>query len=70
MAYKKKLNSGATKFHKHGFKVSWKTATQEELQKVYDLGYTQFVTKDAEPKKKTNSKKSSKNVQDKGQQSS
>ena len=48
--YKSKLNKGTTFFD--GFKVSWSKATQSELKKVYDLGFTNFVSKeDAKPKK-------------------
>ena len=70
MAYKKKLSGGTSKFHKHGIKVSWsKDISQEQLELIYNLGYTQFVEKDGEakPKKKAKSKaaKSSKDTDDK-----
>ena len=54
--YKSKLSKGTTLFN--GFKVSWSKATQEELKKVYDLGYTNFVSKqeDAESKKENSDK--------------
>jgi len=64
--YKSKLNKGTTFFD--GFKVSWSKATQQELKKVYDLGYSNFVTKeDATQVKKTESKakKSSKKATNK-----
>jgi hypothetical protein len=64
--YKSKLNNGTTFFD--GFKVSWSKATQQELKKVYELGYTNFVTKeDAAEVKKTESKaqKSSKKATNK-----
>ena len=50
--YKSKLSKGTTFFS--DFKVKWSNATQEELKKVYELGYTNLVTKseDAKPKKK------------------
>ena len=42
--YKSKLSSGTT--HKNGFKISWATATQEELAYAYeDLGMTDKVEK-------------------------
>jgi|TARA_B100001059_G_scaffold159662_1_gene159256 hypothetical protein len=48
--YKSKLKEGLTVFN--GFKVMWAGATQAELKKVYDLGFTNFVSKeDAKPKK-------------------
>tara|TARA_R100001510_G_scaffold30386_1_gene27077 strand:- start:135 stop:341 length:207 start_codon:yes stop_codon:yes gene_type:complete len=57
--YKSKLNEGTTFFD--GFKVSWSKATQEELKKVYDLGFTNFVSKeDAEPKKTQSKSKAKK----------
>ncbi|MAU36197.1 MAG: hypothetical protein CMD14_02355 [Flavobacteriales bacterium] len=62
--YKSKLSSGTT--HKGGFKITWATATQEELAYAYeDLGMTDKVeklttkTKD-EPKKANKDKKSGK----------
>ena len=62
--YKSKLSSGTT--HKSGFKITWATATQEELAYAYeDLGMTDKVeklttkTKD-EPKKANKDKKSGK----------
>jgi len=67
--YKSKLSSGTT--HKNGFKISWATATQEELAYAYeDLGMTSMVeklsttkTKD-EPKKANKDKKSGKKSKD------
>jgi len=51
--YKSKLDKGTTFFS--DFKVKWSNATQEELKKVYELGYTNLVSKeeDAKPKKTT-----------------
>ena len=51
--YKSKINKGTTFFN--GFKVSWSKATQEELKKVYDLGFTNFVSKENAKSKKTKS---------------
>jgi hypothetical protein len=59
--YKSKLNKGTTFFS--NFKVSWSKATQEELKKVHELGYTNFVTKEenAESKKSKSKAKKAKN---------
>lgn len=56
--YKSKLKDGTTFFD--GFSVSWSSATQDELKKVFELGYTKFVSKeDAKPKKKSKAKEES-----------
>jgi hypothetical protein len=52
--YKSKLKEGLTVFN--GFKVMWAGATQAELKKVYDLGFTNFVSKEDAKPKKTKSK--------------
>jgi len=50
--YKSKLKDGYSRFDKR-VTVHWSKATQEELKYVYDLGFTDLVTKeeDAKPKK-------------------
>ena len=60
--YKSNLDKGTTFFK--DFKVSWSKATQEELKKVYDLGYTNLVSKEENAKaKKTKTKaKKSKDI--------
>jgi hypothetical protein len=59
--YKSKLNKGTTFFS--DFKISWSKATQEELKKVHELGYTNFVTKEenVESKKSKSKAKKAKN---------
>ena len=54
MAYKAKNKSGVTYFK--GFTVDWSKATQEDLKKVFDLGYTKFVTQEDAKQKKTKAK--------------
>jgi uncharacterized Ntn-hydrolase superfamily protein len=50
MEYKAKKKSGVTYFKE--ISVDWSIATQKDLKRVFDLGYTKFVTKeDAKPKK-------------------
>ena len=64
MAYKAKNKSGITYFK--GFSVDWSKATQEDLKKVFDLGYTKFVTQEDAKQKKTKAKaKPSKDSSDK-----
>jgi hypothetical protein len=52
--YKSTLKEGLTVFN--GFKVMWANATQDELKKVYDLGFTNLVSKEDAKPKKTKSK--------------
>ena len=54
MAYKAKNKSGITYFK--GFSVDWSKATQADLKKVFDLGYTKFVTQEDAKQKKTKAK--------------
>ncbi len=64
MAYKAKKKSGVTYFK--GFSVDWSIATQKELKSVFDLGYTNFVTKEDANQQKTKAHaKSSKDSSDK-----
>ena len=64
--YKSILDKGTTFFN--GFKIKWSKATQEELKKVYELGYTNLVIKEEDAKpKKTKSKAKAKDSSDKEQ---
>jgi hypothetical protein len=60
--YISKNKEGKTIF-KEGVAVMWADATQEELKAIYDLGYTNFVTKEgnAESKKSKSKAKEAKN---------
>jgi hypothetical protein len=60
--YKAKLSSGST--YKGGFKITWATATQEELAYAYEeVGLNNLIekiTKTKDESEKTSKKKSSK----------
>jgi hypothetical protein len=60
--YISKNKEGRTIFNE-GIVVMWADATQEELKAIYDLGYTNFVTKEenAESKKSNSKAKKAKN---------
>lgn len=51
--YKARLKKGRA-FFLGGLHFNWEDATQEQLKRVYDMGYKDLVTKkeDAKPKKK------------------
>jgi len=57
--YKAKLSSGST--YKGDFKITWATATQEELAYAYEeVGLNNLLTKTKDESEKTSKKKSSK----------